>query len=130
LDDGKTLEVARLVTDGTPNACSALYQAAARIATEMGYAKIQTYILEKETGLSLEAAGWTREKRGCGGTPQGMRKNRPNGHIITEVTYMTKQRWARLLPANKTKTRDANVARYRIISVAHLDDPDWSLDFF
>lgn len=39
LDDGRTLEVNRLCTDGTPNACSMLYGAAARIAKEMGYEK-------------------------------------------------------------------------------------------
>lgn len=48
LDDGYTLEVNRLCTDGTPNACSMLYGAAARIAKEMGYKKIVTYILESE----------------------------------------------------------------------------------
>lgn len=57
-DDGWTLEVSRLCTDGTPNACSALYAAARRVAKEMGYSKIQTYILEAETGVSLKAAGW------------------------------------------------------------------------
>ena len=59
LDDGWTLEVNRLCTDGTPNACSMLYGAAARIAKEMGYEKIITYILESEPGTSLRAAGWT-----------------------------------------------------------------------
>jgi len=97
LDDGKTLEVCRLATDGTPNACSLLYGAASRIAKEMGYAKIQTYILDTEPGTSLKATGWVLEKTGCGGTPQGNRTNRPNGHEITAVTTMTKQRWAKLL---------------------------------
>lgn len=49
-DDGLTLEVARLCTDGTYNACSMLYGACARIAKEMGFRKIQTYILESEKG--------------------------------------------------------------------------------
>lgn len=43
-------EVTRLVTDGTPNACSALYSAAARAAQNMGYERIQTFILDSETG--------------------------------------------------------------------------------
>ena len=60
-DDGMTLEVARLCTDGTYNACSILYSACARIAKEMGYRKIQTYILESETGTSLKASGWKCE---------------------------------------------------------------------
>ena len=57
LDDGKTVEVIRLCTDGTKNACSFLYSAAARIARELGYSKIITYILNTETGASLKAAG-------------------------------------------------------------------------
>ena len=60
-DDGLTLEVARLCTDGTHNACSMLYGACARIAKEMGFRKIQTYILESETGTSLKASGWICE---------------------------------------------------------------------
>jgi hypothetical protein len=97
LDDGKTLEVARLATDGTENACSTLYGRCARIAGDMGYEKIQTYILESESGTSLKATGWTLEKTGCGGTPQGLRTNRSNGHEVTAVTMKTKQRWAKIL---------------------------------
>lgn len=96
LDDGKTLEVARVATDGTKDACSKLYGASARIAKEMGYEKIQTYILETEPGTSLKASGWKCEKTGCGGTPQGKRTDRPNGHITTKVTLMKKSRWAKV----------------------------------
>jgi hypothetical protein len=55
----RVCEVTRLCTDGTPNACSFLYGAAARIVKEMGYEKIQTYTLESESGVSLRASGWT-----------------------------------------------------------------------
>lgn len=58
LDDGWTLEVNRLCTDGTHNACSFLYAAAWRAARNMGYKKLVTYILDTETGSSLKAAGW------------------------------------------------------------------------
>src|SRR3990172_139781 len=51
-------EVTRLVSDGTPHVCSKLYAACARAAQAMGYTKIQTTILENETGISLIAAGW------------------------------------------------------------------------
>ena len=51
-------EVTRLVSDGTPNCCSFLYGAASRIAKEMGFSFIQTFILENEPGTSLKAAGW------------------------------------------------------------------------
>src|SRR5258708_6397134 len=44
----ETLEVTRLCTDGTKNACSWLYGASARIAKDLGYKKIQTYLLDEE----------------------------------------------------------------------------------
>lgn len=58
LDDGKTVEVVRLCNDGTRNVCSFLYSKVARIAKEMGYERIITYILEDENGYSLKASGW------------------------------------------------------------------------
>lgn len=58
LQDGWTCEVTRLATDGTRNACSFLYGAAARAAFAMGYRKIGTYILASEPGTSLKGAGW------------------------------------------------------------------------
>lgn len=57
-DDGLTAEVTRLCTDGTRNACSFLYGAAARAAFALGFKKIGTYILATENGTSLCAAGW------------------------------------------------------------------------
>lgn len=57
-DDGATLEVTRLCTDGTANACSFLYGAAARACFALGYSRIGTYILASETGVTLKAAGW------------------------------------------------------------------------
>lgn len=57
-DDGLTLEVTRLCTDGTKNACSFLYGAAARYAFAAGYKRIGTYILNTENGASLKASGW------------------------------------------------------------------------
>ena len=61
------LEVVRLVTDGTSNACSILYAAAARAGRAMGYRRIQTYILGTEPGVSLRAAGWSDEGLAGGG---------------------------------------------------------------
>lgn len=66
LDDGHTLEVTRLCTDGTRNACSALYAACARRARREGYDKIITFTLQSETGASLKAAGWTLEAEKAG----------------------------------------------------------------
>ena len=67
LDNGLTLEVNRLCTDGTKNACSFLYGASARVAKAMGYHKIITYILETENGASLRASGWA-----CAGLAGGL----------------------------------------------------------
>src|SRR5664279_292843 len=61
LDNGKTLEVTRLCTDEYENACSFLYSKAARVAKELGYEKIITYILDSENGTSLKASGWIHE---------------------------------------------------------------------
>jgi hypothetical protein len=57
LDDGKTLEVLRICTDGTRNANSFLYGRVKRIALLMGYEKVITYTLEEESGASLRAVG-------------------------------------------------------------------------
>lgn len=68
LQDGWTLEVNRLCTDGTKNACSMLYSACWRVAREMGYHKLITYILDTETGSSLKAANWRFVGARGGGT--------------------------------------------------------------
>lgn len=63
LDWKAVVEVLRLCTDGTKNACSFLYGAAARAAAALGYQRIGTYILATEPGTSLKAAGWTEGHR-------------------------------------------------------------------
>jgi hypothetical protein len=57
-DDGLTLEVTRLCTDGTRNVCSFLYGAAARAAFALGFTRIGTYIRSDEDGGSVIGAGW------------------------------------------------------------------------
>ncbi len=57
-DDRNTLEVTRLCTNGTKNACSFLYGAAARATFALGYRRIGTYTLPREGGASLRACGW------------------------------------------------------------------------
>ncbi len=59
LDDGLTIEVTRLCTNGAENACSILYAAARRVAIDKGFRRGLTYILESENGASLKASGWT-----------------------------------------------------------------------
>lgn len=58
LDDGWTVEVTRVATDGTHNACSMLYGAARRASRELGWKRIITYTLTTEAGKSLRGAGW------------------------------------------------------------------------
>ncbi len=58
--DGWTLEITRLATDGTRNACSFLYGAACKATFALGYLRLGTYTLATEPGTSLIAAGWRR----------------------------------------------------------------------
>lgn len=92
LDDGKTIEVVRCCTDGTKNACSFLYSRLARIAKEMGYRKIITYILCDEGGASLKASGWHKEADTKGHSWDC--KSRPRK---TTAPTCDKQRWAKEL---------------------------------
>ena len=83
LDDGETIEVHRVCTDGTYNACSILYGRCARIAKEMGWKKIITYLLESENGASLRASGWKIEAEGVGGANWNV-PSRPR--VISQLT--------------------------------------------
>lgn len=56
------VEITRLCTDGTRNACSFLYAASANAAKRLGYVRIQTYILADEPATSLKASGWVFER--------------------------------------------------------------------
>jgi len=58
LDDGRTVEVVRVATDGHRNANSMLYGALARAVFALGYTRIITYTEGSESGASLRAAGW------------------------------------------------------------------------
>jgi hypothetical protein len=87
------LEVVRLVTDGTKNACSILYAAAARAGLAMGYRRIQTYILDEEPGTSLVAAGWSYEGEAGG----GQWKHSDGKPRRTDQPTGLKGRWARAL---------------------------------
>jgi hypothetical protein len=91
----RVLEVTRLVTDGSKNACSALYAAAARIGKELGYEVIQTFILETEPGTSLKAAGW----RFDGVSPGGSWANSTRPFARQDQPQCKKHRWVRHLNA-------------------------------
>ena len=57
-DDGQTLEVTRVASDGYRNACSMLYAACRDAAWALGYTRVITYTQAGESGASLKAAGY------------------------------------------------------------------------
>jgi hypothetical protein len=94
----QVLEVTRLVSDGTKNCCSMLYSAAARIGKEMGFLRIQTYILaDEETGVSLKASGWSLEGLAGG----GQWKHSDGKQRRTDQPIGKKLRWAKVLNEHK-----------------------------
>lgn len=94
IDQERVVEVTRLCADGTRNACSLLYGAAARAALALGYCAIITYTLSSEDGASLRASGWWGEANATPGRewncPSRPRDVRPS-------TMGPKWRWLRLL---------------------------------
>jgi hypothetical protein len=90
-DDGWTLEVTRLASDGCPNACSCLYSAAWRSAKSLGYRRCITYILDCEPGVTLKAAGWKCLGQRGGGSWNCQSRPRVDKHptqkkLLFEVT--------------------------------------------
>lgn len=86
-DDGQTVEVHRVSSDGTRNATSMLYAAPTRAAFALGYTRVITYTQADESGASLRAAGWrviaNRPARRGWSTP-----SRPRD----DARYMTSER--------------------------------------
>ena len=91
LDDGITCEINRLCTDGTYNACSMLYGACCRVAKEMGYKKVITYILKSENGASLKASNFICEGE-AGGTHWTGKRNKGQ-----DIPCEMKTRWVKNL---------------------------------
>lgn len=100
-DDGYTAEVTRLCTDGTANACSILYGAAARAAKAVGYRKIITYILGSEDGASLRASGWRMDRKSGGGSWSREGREREDKHPLEAKT-----RWVRDLAGSSKMAND------------------------
>lgn len=88
LDDGWTVEVTRVATDGTKNACSMLYRAAWRAAKAMGHKRLVTYTLEQEGGASLRASGFKLIGEAGGGS-----WSRPNRPRVDRHPQQAKIRW-------------------------------------
>lgn len=92
LDDGYTLEITRLCTNGIYNGCSKLYGVCVRIAKQMGYRKVITYILESENGASLKASNFVCEGQ-AGGTHWTGARNRQQ-----KIPNELKTRWVYKIP--------------------------------
>lgn len=90
LDDGLTLEILRVCTDGTQNACSALYGACARAAKAMGYRRVVTYTLASEPGTSLKASGFENHGE-AGGTSWDV-PSRPR-EVVQESLFGTERKY-------------------------------------
>lgn len=88
LDDGLTLEITRVATDGAKDACSALYGACRRATFALGYKKLVTYTLASEGGASLKAAGYRLMGEAGGGS--WSRNGRPR---VDKHPTQTKLRW-------------------------------------
>jgi hypothetical protein len=88
LQDGWTAEVTRVATDGTKNACSALYGAAWRACRALGYLRLVTYTLPEEGGTSLRASGWK-----CIGEAGGGKWSRTERPRVDEHPLQRKMRW-------------------------------------
>lgn len=94
LDDGRAVEITRVCTDGTRNACSMLYAACRKAARAMGHDPIYTYTLPEEGGASLRAAGFRLDKADAGG-PAGLWHNREGrtAQPVGDDLFGGKWRW-------------------------------------
>ncbi len=113
-DDGVTLEVTRLCTDGTRNACSFLYGCAAKAAFALGYMRIGTYTLPEEGGASLRATGWKLIGERGGGSWSVPSRPRIDKHP-TQVKFL----WECTYPGRVARFRSPDGLRVDCMS-AHL----------
>lgn len=89
---GWRVEVCRVATDGSYNACSALYGACSRAARGLGYCEIITKTLATEPGTSLRAAGFVEV-----GVTDGGEWSRPSRNRRPAEEPGPKRRWRRML---------------------------------
>jgi hypothetical protein len=95
LQDGWTLEVTRLATDGAANACSQLYGACRRAAFALGYRRLVTYTLPEEGGASLRGAGWRLIGEAGGGSWSCKSRPRLDLHPTQGKLRWESAAWAR-----------------------------------
>jgi hypothetical protein len=92
LQDGILVEIRRVCTDGTRNACSMLYGACRKAARAMGHKPVITYTLPNEGGASLRAAGFILEKTDAGG-PSKAWHNRPGRTVLPIEDDLVGGKW-------------------------------------
>lgn len=119
-DDGLTVEVTRVATDGTAHACSALYGACWRAAKAIGYRRAITYTHADESGSSLRAAGWrhvaTRAARA--GWDRPSRRRSDASYISVERLLWEVQGTFPLAVPSQVSRRSAGVADLDLFSAA------------
>jgi hypothetical protein len=106
-----TLEVNRVCTNGTKNACSMLYASMIRAGKALGYTRFITYTLQSERGDSLRASGWTAVSVFKGGKWSEMR-----GTGFDQHDTGAKVRW------------ESGEASTPAVNWPKLDDPQGELD--
>lgn len=88
-DNGDTLEIVRVATDGTRNVNSFLYGACSRAAFALGYRRLITYTQADEGGASLRASGWKviaeRPARNGWSTPSRPRDNNAYDSVTRQL---------------------------------------------
>lgn len=72
IDQRVPVEITRLCTDGTRNACSILYAAARRAARAMGHCPVYTYTLPEEGGCVIARRRVQARQGRCRRASQGL----------------------------------------------------------
>ena len=105
LDDGKTVEITRLASNGTRNVCSKLLGAARREAERRNFQRVVTYTMGCEPGASLRAAGFFCEGPAGGGKWSRSNRIRGDRHPTER-----KLRWSAKTAAARAPARHSQVA--------------------
>ena len=99
-----TVEITRVATAGTPNACSCLYAACVREAARRGSHRIITYTLPEESGASLRGAGFRFD-----GMTRGGEWDRPARERGVVTRPEPKRRWVLdLKPCRRREAPDGD----------------------
>ena len=98
LDDGRTVEITRLASNGMRNVPSKLLGAVRREAAKRGFQLVVTYTLAAEPGTSLRAAGYVSQGAAGGGSWSRRQRLRTDRHP-TEA----KQRWSTMTGHNASQ---------------------------